>query len=49
MMTTGFALPFQVRSLDLRQRNAKFIEHAPEDFIEKCCNITGQLFDVAQK
>ena len=49
MMTTGFALPFQVRSLDLRQRNAKFIEHTPEDFIEKCCNITGQLFDVAQK
>ena len=45
MATTGYALPFQVRSLDLRQRNAKFIEHAPEDFVEQCCSITSQLFD----
>lgn len=45
METTGFALPFHVRSLDLRQRNARFIEHAPADFVEKCCNITSQLFD----
>jgi mRNA interferase MazF len=45
MDTTGFALPFQVRSLDLRQRDAHFIEHAPDDFIEKCCNITSQLFE----
>lgn len=46
MATQGFALPFHVRSLDLHQRNAKFIEHAPKDFIEKCCTVTSQLFDL---
>lgn len=45
MATTGYALPFHVRSLDLQKRHANFIEHAPANFIEKCCSITGQLFD----
>ena len=43
MKTVGYALPFQVRTLDIRNRNAKFIEHAPKDFIDQCCSITAQL------
>lgn len=43
MKTTGYALPFQVRTLDVVTRQAKVIEHAPQDFIDKCCSITTQL------
>ena len=43
LKTTGFALPFQVRTLDTESRGAKFIEHAPQDFADKCCSLTAQL------
>lgn len=46
MDTTGYVLPFQIRTLDLKRRDARFIEHAPEDFVEKCCSIVGQLFEI---
>lgn len=43
MNTTGYALPFQVRTLDTKSRKAEFIEHAPQDFVDQCCSITAQL------
>ena len=43
MKTTGYALPFQIRTLDVKNRQAKFIERAPQEFVEYCCNITAQL------
>ncbi len=43
MKTVGYALPFQLRVLDVASRQAKLIEHAPQDFVEQCCNIAAQL------
>ena len=43
MKTSGYALPFQVRTLDLINRQTKFIEHAPSSFVNQCCTITAQL------
>lgn len=43
MKTKGFALPFQVRALDIEIRGARFIEQAPRDFVDKCCSLTAQL------
>lgn len=43
LKTKGFALPFQIRVLDVISRKASVVEHAPQDFVEQCCNITSQL------
>ncbi|MBQ1913826.1 MAG: type II toxin-antitoxin system PemK/MazF family toxin [Selenomonadaceae bacterium] len=43
MKTSGYALPFQVRTLDVINRQAKVIEHAPQSFVDQCCSITAQL------
>jgi len=43
MKTSGYALPFQLRVLDVNNRQAKFVEHATQDFIEQCCSIAAQL------
>ena len=43
MKTTGYALPFQLRTLDVKSRKARFIEHAPQSFVDQCCSIAAQL------
>ncbi len=35
--TSGMILCFQIRTLDLSSRDARFIEKAPGDIVEKCC------------
>ena len=43
--TRGYALPFHVRTLDLSSRKAKLIEHAPDDFVRRCCSFIAQLIE----
>ena len=37
-VTQGVMLPFQIRALDLNNRNAKVIEKLPGDLLELCSN-----------
>jgi mRNA interferase MazF len=43
LKTIGYALPFQLRVLDVNYRNAKLVEHAPQEFVDQCCDIAVQL------
>lgn len=41
--TSGVVLCFQIRTLDLSARNARFIERAPDDIIETCSEYVSRL------
>ena len=43
--TSGCILCFQMRTLDLNARSAKFIEAIPEDLLEVCLNYCGRFFE----
>ena len=43
--TNGLILCFQVRTLDLSRRGAKFIEKAPSDIVETCNDYLHRLTD----
>lgn len=36
--TRGHVLCRQIRAVDLKRRNARFVEKAPEDIVENCVN-----------
>lgn len=43
--TQGVVLCFQVRTLDLTKRGAKFLEKAPADIVETCNDYLHRLTD----
>ena len=43
--TQGVVLCFQVRTVDLSSRGAKFIEKAPEDIVELCNDYLHRVTD----
>ena len=43
--TQGVVLCFQVRTVDLARREAKFIEKAPSDIVETCNDYLHRLTD----
>ncbi|MBE6101692.1 MAG: type II toxin-antitoxin system PemK/MazF family toxin [Selenomonas ruminantium] len=43
MKTSGYALPFQLRVMDVISRSANIVEHAPQDFVDLCCSVASQL------
>lgn len=43
--TQGVVLCFQVRTLDLTQRNAHFLEKAPADIVELCNDYLHRVTD----
>ena len=48
LKTHGVALIFQLRTLDLNARNAKFVENAGETFTFQCCSLASQLISVSE-
>lgn len=44
--TQGVVLCTQIRALDLKRRNAHFLETIPSDILEECCDIVKQLIDL---
>ena len=42
--TKGVALCFQVRTVDLNNRDAKYIERMPDDIIDTCIDYINRLF-----
>ncbi len=44
-ITQGVVLCFQIRTLDLASRGAKFIEKAPSDIVEQCNDYLHRLTD----
>lgn len=43
--TQGVILCFQIRTVDLTSRNAKFVEKAPVDIVNTCNNYLHRLTD----
>ena len=43
--TAGVILCFQLRTVDLTARDAKFIEKAPEDIVETCYDYVKRLLE----
>lgn len=43
--TTGCVLCEHVRTVDLSQRNAKYVEHIPDDIFEEVKNIVISFFE----
>lgn len=43
--TTGCVLCFQLRTLDLNARKAKFIEKMPDDLLELCLDYCSRFFE----
>ena len=41
--TTGCVLCFQVRTIDVKKREAYFVEKAPQDIVEKCADFLTRL------
>ncbi len=44
--TTGVVMTDQVKALDIRKRNADFIEKAPEDFVMEICDIVSGFTEI---
>lgn len=44
--TQGVVLCTQIRALDLRKRNAYYLEAMPFDILEECCDIVRQLMEL---
>ncbi len=41
--TSGVVLTFQIKVLDLNERQAKFLEKAPKDIVDRCCELMCAL------
>ena len=44
-VTQGVVLCFQVRTVDLKTKNAVLVENAPKDIVEKCNDYLHRLTD----
>ena len=44
--TTGVVLTDQVKSLNLTERNARYIESVPDDILEEICDIVSGLTEI---
>lgn len=43
--TQGVVLPFQIKTVDLVNRQAQFLEKAPEDIVALCCEAIVNLIE----
>ena len=43
--TQGVVQCFQIRTLDLNKRNARFLEHAPTDIVDECIDYITRLIN----
>lgn len=47
-VTQGVLLPFQIRAIDLNNRNAKVIEKLPKDLLEQCSDYVHRAISSIQ-
>jgi mRNA interferase MazF len=47
--TTGHVLCRQIRALDLRKRETRFVERAPDDIVKQCIELVNALIEFEAK